>query len=271
MDAAGSLSGATLQVTVAVLIGTASVLAYLLRRWRPWSSGPKGMPSDGVFTLGSLAHFDGTKLPLCMGVCGKVVDCSGSENIKAGEGYGKLWAGRDATYALATLSLKAEHANRLDFTLDDFTADQRKALAGWYKHFTTKYTIVGKLSEYEGWDFSSVEKEAETQTPFASTLNKGSGEASGPAVLGVEAEAAKEVAAKAAPGAPAKPAAPEGMRLAKGDRVVLKGLQAKPELNGRSGILRGFKPDAGRFEVEVDLDGKSEMMLFKPDNLSKPE
>ena len=24
-------------------------------------------------------------------------------------------------------------------------------------------------------------------------------------------------------------------------------------------------------KVEVDLDGKSEMMLFKPDNLSKPE
>lgn len=33
---------------------------------------------------------------------------------QVGEGYGKLWAGKDATYALAVLSLKPEEAQQLD-------------------------------------------------------------------------------------------------------------------------------------------------------------
>lgn len=32
------------------------------------------------------------------------------EPDQVGEGYGKLWAGKDATYALAVLSLKPEDA-----------------------------------------------------------------------------------------------------------------------------------------------------------------
>ena len=32
---------------------------------------------------------------------------------KVGEGYGRLWAGKDATFALATLSLKPEDVPQL--------------------------------------------------------------------------------------------------------------------------------------------------------------
>lgn len=39
-------------------------------------------------------------------------------------------------------------ANKLDFTLDQFTDEQRTALAGWYKHFTARYPVVGRLREY---------------------------------------------------------------------------------------------------------------------------
>eukprot|EP00425_Heterocapsa_triquetra_P034154 CAMPEP_0195099376 /NCGR_PEP_ID=MMETSP0448-20130528/58243_1 /TAXON_ID=66468 /ORGANISM="Heterocapsa triquestra, Strain CCMP 448" /LENGTH=170 /DNA_ID=CAMNT_0040134255 /DNA_START=31 /DNA_END=540 /DNA_ORIENTATION=+ len=168
MDAAlaWGRDASAMQISVALVVGAASVIAFLWRSWR-WSGVPRGVPSDGVFTLASLAHFNGERhLPLCMGVCGKVVDCSGSENIKPGESYGKIWAGKDATFALATLSLKPVDTNKLDFTLDQFTPEQKKALAGWYKHFTAKYKVIGSLKEYEGWDFSSVEKEAEGQTPF---------------------------------------------------------------------------------------------------------
>merc|ERR1712061_774582 len=98
---------------------------------------------------------------MCVGVCGKVVEVSSSENFIPGFGYGKLWAGKDSTYAMATVSLKAQDANRLDFKLEDFDEQQFRALAGWYKHFTTKYPVVGTLKEYDDWDFGPVFTEAE--------------------------------------------------------------------------------------------------------------
>merc|ERR1711974_197597 len=97
------------------------------------------------------------ELPMCVGICGKVVDVSSSKNFTPGQGYGGLWAGSDSTLAMATVSLKPESVNRLDFRLEDFEELQTKALAGWYKHFTTKYPTVGRLKEYDGWDFSSIE------------------------------------------------------------------------------------------------------------------
>mmetsp|Transcript_6045 Transcript_6045/g.6488 ORF Transcript_6045/g.6488 Transcript_6045/m.6488 type:complete len:203 (+) Transcript_6045:102-710(+) len=115
------------------------------------------LPEGGVFTFESLAQWNGVRLPMCLGVCGKVVDVSSSDNFKIGEGYGKLWAGRDTTFSMATVSLKAVDANRLDFKLEDFSELQVKSLAGWYKHFTSKYKVVGTLKEYNDWDFSSIE------------------------------------------------------------------------------------------------------------------
>jgi predicted heme/steroid binding protein len=123
-------------------------------------------PKDGVFTIESLAKFNGIELPMCLALCGKVVNVSSSENFTPTHGYGKLWAGRETTYAMAKTSLKAEDANILDYKLADFSDSEATALAGWYKHFTTKYPVVGTLKEYDGCDWSSVVKEAETQNPF---------------------------------------------------------------------------------------------------------
>lgn len=221
------------------------------------------LPEDGLFTIESLATFDGITGPICLGVCGKVVNVSTSENIQPGEGYGKLWAGKDATYALATLSLKPEHANILDFKLSDFTEDQHKALAGWYKHFTTKYSIVGTLKEYDGWDFSSVEKEAETQTPFASS-NAGD-KASEPS-----AEPNAESTAGVAPAAEPKASARQDGDLAMlrvGDQVTVEGLKARPELNGAVGVLKAYLPEKGRFQVEVK--GERDDLLLRPSNITK--
>lgn len=225
------------------------------------------MPKDGIFTAESLAPLNGEpfrgkgeSLPLCMGVCGKVVNVSASGSIKPGAGYGALWAGRDATYSLATLSLKPEDACRMDFKLSDFDDEQKKALAGWYKHFITKYKVIGHMTEYDGWDFSEIELLAKDQTPFG--MKKDSDEPP------PEAEAAApESSATAAPITPEAAAdLPAGAKVfKKGARVEVRNLVSTPEKNGLKGTLQDFRADKGRFVVKIDDD--DEVLLVKPDNL----
>mmetsp|Transcript_68568 Transcript_68568/g.107194 ORF Transcript_68568/g.107194 Transcript_68568/m.107194 type:complete len:186 (-) Transcript_68568:203-760(-) len=130
---------------------------------------PEYMPKDNKFTLRRLKRFNGFELPICMAICGEVVNVSSSLNIQAGEeGYGSLWAGCDATYSLATMSLDPKDVNKLRYELEDFTLEQKKSLAGWYKHFTTTYPVIGTVHEYEEWDFSVIHKLAEKEKPFAS-------------------------------------------------------------------------------------------------------
>lgn len=134
-------------------------------RWTVEHEGE--LPPGGSFDLQELARWDGVQLPMCIGVCGLVLDVSSSSNFVPNFGYGKLWAGRDTTWAMATVSLKAHDANKFDFKIADLGEDQAKALAGWYKHFTTKYRTVGRLKELKDWDFSSVE-ECAAQLPASS-------------------------------------------------------------------------------------------------------
>lgn len=122
-----------------------------------WSAEHEAeLPPGRSFDLPELARWDGVELPMCISVCGVVVDVSASDNFVPNFGYGKLWAGRETTWAMATVSLKAHDANRFDFKLEDLSPEQFKALAGWYKHFTGKYRQVGTLKELRDWDFSSV-------------------------------------------------------------------------------------------------------------------
>jgi len=114
----------------------------------------------GAFDLAELSRWDGVHLPMCIGICGLVIDVSASQNFVPDFGYGKLWAGKDTTWAMATVSLNAGDANRFDFDLEELTEEQLKTLAGWYKHFTHKYRTVGTLKELRDWDFSKVEVEA---------------------------------------------------------------------------------------------------------------
>ena len=51
----------------------------------------------------------------------------------------------------------------------------------------------------------------------------------------------------------------------RGRRVVINGLVAKPELNGRTGTAVSFDEDKGRYSVE--LDGTSSSLMIKPCNL----
>jgi predicted heme/steroid binding protein len=215
-------------------------------------------PKDGVFTVESLAKFDGEQLPMCLGICGQVVNVSSSENFKPGQGYGKLWAGKETTYAMAKVSLTPVDANRFDWKLEDFTDQERTALAGWYKHFTTKYPIVGTLKEYDGWDFSAVFEEAKTQTPFG---------AEGPPQDSSESGAETANPVENAAEATAKDAQ-EGLVLRPGARVLLKGLTGRAELNGEVGVLKDYIADKGRFAIEIQ--NGTETVLVKPSNLAEP-
>jgi len=214
------------------------------------------LPEGAVFTIESLAKFDGVKLPMCLGVCGKVVNVSSSDNFEPGQGYGKLWAGRETTYAMAKVSLTPTDANRLDYRLEDFDDKERKALAGWYKHFTTKYPIVGTLKEYDGWDFSAVEEEAKSQTPFGVGKTESQPESSEPA---------------STPARTAPSSSEQGLELRKGGRVMIKGLAGREDLNGTVGVLKDFVADKNRFAicVKAGLEGE-ETVLIKPENLAAP-
>ena len=50
-----------------------------------------------------------------------------------------------------------------------------------------------------------------------------------------------------------------------GRRVIIVGLVAKPELNGRTGTALSFDDHKGRYSVELDYPSSS--MLIKPCNL----
>mmetsp|Transcript_147992 Transcript_147992/g.210141 ORF Transcript_147992/g.210141 Transcript_147992/m.210141 type:complete len:266 (+) Transcript_147992:47-844(+) len=116
---------------------------------------------DGKFTLETLKRWNGKELPMLISICGVIIDVSPSENFIPTHGYGKLWSGKDCTWAMATVSLKGDDANRFDFKVEELEELQFKSLAGWYKHFTEKYREVGRLDELKDWDFSTVIAEAQ--------------------------------------------------------------------------------------------------------------
>jgi len=254
---------------------------------------PEHMPKDGIFTIKSLKRFDGFDLPICMGVCGEVVNVSSSSNIQPGQqGYGKLWAGNDATYSLATLSLNAEDADKLDYTLEDFTPEQQKALAGWYKHFTTKYPVIGTMKEYTGWDFSTIHELAKNETPFASSQKATGDSKKGDSTKVEKATAEKDAAEKPAAENAARDEAessaqanssaresrekelefstgekiqiPEDAQvLRRGCRVTISGLDVSK--NGRQGTLVDFNAQKVKFEVMM-ID-TAELEFFGPEHL----
>ena len=70
--------------------------------------------------------------------------------------------------------------------------------------------------------------------------------------------------------ATASPPTPSAAAVREGSRVRIEGLQAKPEMNGRTGVVRGgFNAQSGRWTVEVAADeaGAACLGTFRPANL----
>lgn len=137
-------------------VAAGGVLSYLWWKRRPVEA-EKPLPFPEVprvpgvkyFTQADLAQQDGVKGDghMYVGVSGKVYDVHSSANFKPGEGYGMLWAGKDATISLALGSLKIEDSNRTDWAvLED--PGLAESLESWQKHFNKKYPVQGYILEW---------------------------------------------------------------------------------------------------------------------------
>lgn len=112
-------------------------------------------PQPRNFTREELAAFNGTQeqldpkrvdVPILVGINGKVIDVSyGGKAMYGAGGPYNIFAGRDASRALAKMSFKPEDLNSSD--LSDLTPEQQKTLAEWETKFivTRKYPVVGNL------------------------------------------------------------------------------------------------------------------------------
>eukprot|EP00300_Choanocystis_sp_HF-7_P042121 c888_g1_i1.p1 GENE.c888_g1_i1~~c888_g1_i1.p1 ORF type:complete len:115 (-),score=24.26 c888_g1_i1:157-474(-) len=98
-----------------------------------------------VFTLAELKAYDGKdpSKPILVALNGGVFDVTtGRSFYGPGGGYGAL-AGRDASRALAKMSLAEED---LELPADDLTAEEQQTLSDWVARFETKYPRVGTLA-----------------------------------------------------------------------------------------------------------------------------
>ncbi|CAK4629922.1 hypothetical protein LEN26_020232 [Aphanomyces euteiches] len=93
-------------------------------------------------TLEELSKY--TTLPIYVAIRGVIYDVSiGGLNHYGPKGGYKMFAGRDATRALAIMSF--DEAHLANPTTDGLTAEQLKTLADWESKFQSKYGVVGKV------------------------------------------------------------------------------------------------------------------------------
>ena len=99
------------------------------------------------FTLDELHTFDGVTNPkVYVSVLGSVFDVTGSGFYGPGETY-SLYAGHDASFALATNDVTATNLDKLD--LSELKANELDHLQSMVEHFRMKYLHVGNLLEMQ--------------------------------------------------------------------------------------------------------------------------
>ena len=97
------------------------------------------------FHPNDLREYDGeTRKEVYVGCKGLVFDVSKSSNYKPGGNY-HIFAGKDATVALAKMSLDAKDLETNDTS--NLKETELKCLDSWFNQFknTYKYPIVGKI------------------------------------------------------------------------------------------------------------------------------
>jgi len=99
------------------------------------------------FSLPQMKHYNGIDTrQVHFSAKGVVYDATGAEAFAPDGPYGQTWAGRDATIALAIMSLKPQDVNRQDW--DVLTEKDLETLDSWISYFDEKYRRVGVLREY---------------------------------------------------------------------------------------------------------------------------
>lgn len=108
------------------------------------------MRDDPVCSKAELWTYNGSDpaKPLLLGCKGLVFDVSaGRDFYGPPDGPYKNFAGRDASRALALMSLKLEDAE--NSSLEGLTEEELKVLDDWCKKFKGKYPVLGILDMYE--------------------------------------------------------------------------------------------------------------------------
>ncbi|PVU90650.1 hypothetical protein BB559_000996 [Furculomyces boomerangus] len=103
-----------------------------------------------TYNLSQLSEFDGsgpTKIIL-IGICGKVYDVTSKPQFYGPQGPYGVFAGRDATMALAKNSLTSEFIPKSGdkiYDLSQLSDKEKEALDGWVSFFDNKYEVVGSV------------------------------------------------------------------------------------------------------------------------------
>lgn len=97
-------------------------------------------------SLEQLTHFDGSEAgrPSYFSSDGLVWDVSSSDTFK--DSYG-LFRGKDASVALAIMSMDKKDVNRTDW--ENLSEKDLESLHSWTKYFQEKYIIKGRLKEFK--------------------------------------------------------------------------------------------------------------------------
>ncbi|ORY59455.1 cytochrome b5-like heme/steroid binding domain-containing protein [Pseudomassariella vexata] len=97
-------------------------------------------PKDDPISVDELSKADGSDGQKCyVAIKGKVYDVSGNKSYQPGGSY-HVFAGKDASRALAKSSVKAEDVTMEWKDLDD---KEQTTLENWITYFSKRYNIVG--------------------------------------------------------------------------------------------------------------------------------
>lgn len=95
-------------------------------------------PGERSFTLEELVAYDGSdpKKPLLTAILGRVYDVTSGKESFGPKGPYAMFAGHDATYNLAVMSLKKQTVDKFEYTLEP---DDKECLADWIAYFDHHY------------------------------------------------------------------------------------------------------------------------------------
>ncbi|RWS07591.1 membrane-associated progesterone receptor component 2-like protein [Dinothrombium tinctorium] len=121
---------------------------------------PPPLPKHDM-TLEELRNYDGKGEDgrICIGVNGKVYDCSKGRKFYGPDGPYAAFAGRDATRALADFDVSAVK-DEWDDNLD-LTPSQKASVQEWEMQFSERYELVGRLVKELKDDSDSEKKDSE--------------------------------------------------------------------------------------------------------------
>eukprot|EP00918_Siedleckia_nematoides_P078882 GHVU01172702.1.p1 GENE.GHVU01172702.1~~GHVU01172702.1.p1 ORF type:complete len:202 (+),score=22.33 GHVU01172702.1:243-848(+) len=141
----------------ALLVGLALALGIGGRTREKEETGEEVEGSRGkhrLLTVSQLARYDGRSRipgnPIYISVMGVVYDVTshptGRDFYGPGSSY-NVFAGRDATYCLATMSLDGKMTNQLS-SLKSISISESQTLFNWVERYDSKYKVVAYLKGF---------------------------------------------------------------------------------------------------------------------------